>query len=214
MSLIQLQLELVAQAALKIKGQDVAPYFKLRDLLRRPGGPDRAAFRKQFERFYGLNAAGLTEAFKSRYFDLLFELKLGPASVPPFEELLRELYPIVRRQGDRILAASFVSKLVAMHDESWPLYDRHVSQFFGIDVPSIGSLAFRIAGFVENLTAIRRHYFAWGEAAEFQRCVSELTRQFSAMSSCHPVRICDFLVWTVGRERIGTPPRPNKRALT
>lgn len=204
MNLIQLQLELVAQAAAEIKESDVAPYFQLRDLLRRSDERDRAAFRKGFSRFYGLNSAGLTEQFKSRYFDLLFGLKLDPAAAPPYDALLRELYPILRRKGDRILAASFVSKLIAMHDESRPLYDRHVCHFFGIDVPSLGSLDFRIAGFVANLDVIQRHYLAWAKLEKFQSCVLESQQRIPALGSCHVVRICDFLVWTVGRRSIGT----------
>lgn len=211
MSLLQLQVDLVSQAAAQIRESDIAPYFELRDMLLRNEGHERPLFREQFAKFYGLNAAGVTDIFKARYFELFFDLRVQPGVLPPYEALLLALHPIKRRKGDNILAASFVSKMVAMHDESRPLFDRHVSHFFGIDVPSAGSLEFRIAGFVANLDAIRGRYLAWNRERKFLSIAMALKKRISRLTSCHDVRICDFLVWTVGRQRIGAPSKPKKR---
>lgn len=211
MSLLQLHLDLVSRAAQRLAESDIAPYFALREILARNEKRERRLFRKQFAKYYGLNAAGITDAFKTRYFELLFDLKLDPDIPPPYKELLLELYPIKRRKGDKVLAASFVSKLIAMHDESRPLFDRHVSHFFGLDVPSAGPLEFRIAGFIANLDIIRGHYLAWCKVNEFRSVIAALKNRIPSLASCHDVRICDFLVWTVGRQRIGAPPKPKKR---
>src|SRR5688572_17165467 len=100
----------------------------------------RGEFERTFCSFYGLKAGGLTDKFRQRYFDLLFGLKLSPGSQPPYEKLLLELHAIKRHKGDLVLPASFVSKLVALHDDSRPLFDRHVSNFFGVAMPALGSL--------------------------------------------------------------------------
>jgi hypothetical protein len=213
MSLLQLHLNLVSQAAQRLVESDIAPYFALREMLVRNEKHERRLFRKQFAKYYGLNAAGITDTFKTCYFQLLFELKLVPDIPPPYKELLLELYPIKRSKGDNILAASFVSKLIAMHDESRPLFDRHVSHFFGLDVPSAGPVEFRIAGFVANLDTIRGHYLAWSKEHEFRSALAALKNRIPSLASCHDVRICDFLVWTVGRQRIGAPSKPKKRAV-
>jgi hypothetical protein len=212
MSLLHLHLDLVSQAAQKLAESGIGPYFALREMLARNEKGERRLFREQFAKYYGLNAAGVTDTFKTRYFELLFELKLDPDIPPPYERLLLELHPIERRQGGNILAASFVSKLVALHDESRPLFDQHVSRFFGLYVPSVGSLKFRIAGFVANLDIIRGHYLAWSKEAEFRSVLAALKNKIPSLESCHQVRICDFLVWAVGRQRIGAPPKPKKRA--
>lgn len=212
MSFLQHQLDLVSRGAAHIMESEVAPYFALRAMLSRNEAHERPLFRKQFTTFYGLNAAGVTDTFKTRYFELLFGLKLDPRVPPPYEALLLDLHRIKRRKGDNVLAASFVSKLVAMHDESRPLFDRHVSHFFGVDVPSAGPLEFRIAGFVANLDAIRGHYLAWSKRKEFLSVVASLRERIPCLTSCHDVRICDFLVWTVGRRRIGAPLKPKKQA--
>jgi len=212
MNLLQLQLDLVSQAAQRLAESDIEPYFALREMLARNEKRECRLFREQFAKYYGLNAAGVTDTFKTRYFELLFDLKLHPDIPPPYEQLLLELHPIKRRKGDNVLAASFVSKLVAMHDESRPLFDRHVSHFFGLYVPSAGPLEFRIAGFVSNLDTIRGYYLAWSKEPEFRSVIAALKNKIPSLESCRDVRICDFLVWTVGRQRIGAPPKPTKRA--
>jgi hypothetical protein len=212
MSLLQLQLGLVSEAAQRLSESDIALYFTLREMLARNDKRDRRLFRKQFAKYYGLNSAGVTDTFKTHYFELLFDLKPDPNIPPPYERLLLKLHPIKRRKGDKVLAASFVSKLVGMHDESRPLFDRHVSRFFGFTVPTAGSLEFRIAGFVANLDAIRGYYLAWCKKHEFRSVLTALQKRIPSLASCHDVRICDFLVWTVGRQRIGAPPKSSRRA--
>jgi hypothetical protein len=202
---VERQVALISQASEMLADKDIAPYFKLRTLLTRQDKKNRTAFKKTFARFYGLNSAGLTDSFKKRYFELLFELDLAQYSTPPYESLLKDLYRIKRRQGDHALAASFVSKMVAIHDDSRPLYDRHVSGFFGITVPTNGSRDFRIAGFVANLDHIRHQYQNWCKTEQVKGLIASLQSRTPQLANCHPIRICDFLVWTVGRHQIGKP---------
>jgi hypothetical protein len=88
---------------------------------------------------------------------------------------------------------------VAIHDESRPLFDVHVSKFFGVAPPAVGSLEFRIAGFVDNLLRVQEQYESWAADPHFIRIVKPLLRKHPKLKTCHPTRLCDFLVWTVGR---------------
>jgi hypothetical protein len=202
---------LLRKAAEQLERKDVAPYLELRRLLGKRDDDSRKQFQRIFCRFYGLNAGGLTDDFRRHYFDRLFSLRIAPGAEPPYCELLEELHAFKRRRGDKVLPASFVSKLVAMHDESRPLYDRHVGNFFGVGAPGLGPLAFRINGFIANLARIRQQYVDWEDRNDFREIRRSLLSSIPELSACHVVRICDFLVWTAGRKRIDMPARRKKR---
>jgi hypothetical protein len=55
-----------------IQRQDFSPYLELKALVPKSGTDDRLRFRKLFTSYYGLNTGGLTDAFKDRYFEILF----------------------------------------------------------------------------------------------------------------------------------------------
>jgi len=192
--------QLLTKAAERIEPDAFAKYFTLRDLLASGRRKDRDAFRKLFTSYYRLQIGGLTEAFKDRYFELLFDCS-PKGRKDPYTPLLLELYKFPRRQHDQTLQGSFVTKLVSIHDESRPIYDRHVSDFFGLRVPSIGPTAFRIAGFVANLAHIQKHYEDWEADRRFRGLQAALVRKQPRMEKCHPNRVCDFLVWTIGANR-------------
>jgi hypothetical protein len=188
--------ELLGKAADAVEPSQFAEYFALRRLLAEPTLRSRDEFARRFATYYRLQSAGLTPDFTQRYFELLFAC--SPSGVDdPYSRLLVELYEFPRRQGDAALQASFVSKLVAIHDESRPIYDSHVGNFFGITVPSLGSLNFRVARFVANLKRIQVDYETWAADKRFRRIEQSFLQKHRA-EKCHPTRICDFLVWTIG----------------
>ena|SRR5688572_5575283 len=196
------QLSLLRLAVSHLKESDYLPYFNLKRLLAaRPAG-FKAEFRRIFEHYYGLNTGGLTDTCKVRYFELLFALVLHEG-VDPYTRILKELYGIPRRKLDNALQCSFISKLVAIHDEAYPIFDRHVSEFFGITVPTNGSIDFRIAGFVANLEWLRETYQHWSKDSQFQNIVLTVKQEHPSLKCCANPRIADFLVWTVGRNNLG-----------
>ena len=200
------QLALLTGAIAHLDERDYARYLELRQLLAaRPRGFE-AKFRRIFQHYFALNSGGLTEAFKDLYFARLFEFEVGKSS-DPYTPLLRELYSHPRRQGDRSLQGSFVSKLVAIHDENRPIFDRHVGAFFGLSAPSCGGIDFRIAGFVANLRRLEETYLSWSENPRFSRVLSDLTACHPRLAACSPVRLADILVWTVGRRDLGREPQ-------
>lgn len=192
------QLARLQKAATRLDPKSVQTVLQLRALLHSTETSAHPTFRELFTRFYGLNAGGLTEAFKQRYFELLFAF--SPAQGDVYTPLLRELYDYPRRQGDHALHGSFVSKLVATHDESRPIYDRQVARFFGLSAPSSGSIEFRIAGFVTNLDLLRRTYLAWVDDSRLRAVLDLATEHNARLRDLHPVRLCDFLVWSAGTD--------------
>jgi hypothetical protein len=196
MSIAKVHLEVLLKAVQKIGNEeDVAVYCELKRLL---ASDSRDEFKAKFTRYYALNSSGLTNEFKQQYFELLFNFK-GHDFEDPHTPILLELYKIKRRKGDRALQFSFVSKLVAIYDESWPLFDKFVSEFFGLGPPAYGSPAFRIAGFVTNLKCIRERYNSWAADPDFSKLTKPLFQRLPQLKDCHKNRVCDFLVWTAGK---------------
>src|SRR6266516_1775939 len=120
--------DLLTKAVDEIQPRDLDGYFDLKGLLAAKTAASRAEFQARFTKYYGLNNGGLTEALKKRFFELLFAFDLQKQT-DPYTALLLELYRMPNRRGYHCLQASFVSKLVAIYDESRPLYDVHVSKF-------------------------------------------------------------------------------------
>lgn len=193
--------ELLQRAADVTEQGAFAEYFELKRLLQSNNANDRREFETLFSTFFRLHSGGLTPEFKAKYFERLFEFVPG-RDVDPYTQLLLELYGFPRRQGDRALQASFVSKLVAIHDESRPLFDRHVSNFFGLSVPCVGKIEFRISRFTAHLNDIQAHYQSWAADSRFGSVAQALFMKQPRLRGCHPSRICDFLVWTVGAEKL------------
>jgi len=188
---------LLEKAVAHITPGEFEGYFELKRLLASSDQRDREAFRNRFANYYRLNSGGLTDLFKQNYFEHLFACS-PVGQDDPYTAILLDLYRFERRTGDRSIQASFVSKLVSIHDESRPIFDRHVSNFFGIGVPSTGTPEFRVAGFVANLRLIEDHYEAWAADDRFLALRRAVHKKQPKLTACHPSRVCDLLVWTVG----------------
>lgn len=114
---------------------DFCPYLELKQLFRERSPRSEGRLRRLFTEFYGLNTGGLTQAFHDRFFAILFSDTVMANGKPNYEPILNELCLIKNRKDECAMPFSFVSKLVATHDEASPLYDRHVLAFFAGKVP-------------------------------------------------------------------------------
>jgi hypothetical protein len=192
---------MLEKAANRIAPDAFDEYFALKRLLASTDPEDQLAFQERFAAHYRLRIGGLTDEFKRRYFELLRTCApIGQED--PHTRLLLDLYGFKTRQHKNTIQASFVSKLVAIKDESRPIFDRHVSHFFGLSVPSVGTPEFRVAGFVLNLRRIQEQYEEWGSDRRFLDIETVLFRKQPKLRDCHRSRLCDFLVWTVGEKKL------------
>jgi hypothetical protein len=101
---------------------------------------------------------------------------------------------------------SFVSKLVAIHVESSPIYDRHVASFFGASAPSAAvPKADRINWYINFLAEVRSSYIAWADDREVREVLVHFVQRDTRLAKCHVVRQLDFLVWKVGNKKLLHP---------
>ena len=182
---------------------DFCPYLELKTLLSEKSASAHNRFRTLFTNFYGLNVGGLSEQFKDRYFEILFAGDFVRNGEPDFDSLLSELSNIPRRKGDRAMPFSFVSKLVAIHHEDSPIYDRHVLAFFGAKAPAASAKKEdRIRWFVQFLKQIAADYGAWARDARVGSVLESLKTRDPLLAACREVRLIDFLVWKVGNQKL------------
>ena len=203
------QLDILSQAVAHVAQGDVDKYMELKELFRMKDGAKQAEFRSAFQRYYGLYSGGVTSTWRDRFFQLLYELELRD-QVDPYTPILQALYVIPRHKGDRALQFSFTSKLVAMHDESYPLYDRYIRDFFGIAPPAMGGVAFRIAGFVSHMKWLRQTYHAWGQDEPFLQVVGSLRDRYPCLQASAIPRLADMLVWAAGKCRLECAVEPEQ----
>ena len=182
---------------------DFCPYLELKEMLTDTSPLVRRRFRLLFTNYYGLNVAGLTDAFLDRFFGILFGGNVIVSGKPDFSTILNELCFIPRKKGDCAMPYSFVSKLVAMHRESSPIYDRHVLAFFGEEAPSASvTKGVRIAWFIAFLKGVAEDYERWAEDSRVIAIIDRLKMRDGRLANCQVVRLLDFLVWKVGNQKL------------
>ncbi len=183
--------------------RDFGPYLELKDIVSDTSHIARSRFRTLFINFYGLNMGGLTDTFKDEFFKILFDEEVVVKGKPAFESILNRLSRIKGKKGHCVLPLSFVSKLVAMHQESSPIYDRHVLAFFEEKAPAAQvDNAIRIQWYIDFLNRARDSYRDWAEDTRVKPILGRLKARDPRLKKCDVVRLMDFLVWKVGNQKL------------
>jgi hypothetical protein len=179
------------------------PYLDLKDLLAQNTTHARQQFRKLFASYYSLNAGGLTDEFKNKYFQILHGGRVFKNGKPRYKTIIIRLNKFKRRKGDYALSLSFVSKLVAVHDETCPIYDRYVLEFFAERVPGADNPRnVRIDWFLEFIAQIKSDYQSWAKVKAVQAILTRLKTRDPQLAKCDAVRLIDFLVWNAGNHQL------------
>jgi hypothetical protein len=203
MQLQQRHVDALDQAETLMFHSNFCPYLELKEMFADSTPQARRRFRSLFTDFYVLNVGGLTAAFKDRFFEILFGGDVITNGKPNFATILNELSLISRHKGDFAMPFSFVSKLVAMHQETSPIYDKHVLAFFGVKPPAASQLKQnRITWFVDFLSQVAVDYTVWAQDVRISPILSRLKSRDQRLLSCDVVRLMDFLVWKVGNQKL------------
>ena len=203
MQLQQRHIDALSKAEALMFHHDFCPYLELKVLLPDAAPLARARFRSLFTNYYGLNVGGLTDAFKDRFFAILFAGNVFVNGRPDFQTILTELSLIPRKKGDFAMPFSFVSKLVAIHHEASPIYDRHVLKFFEQKPPAASRPKLeRIAWYVGFLSHTAADYAAWAQDGRVTPILDRLKARDQRLAQCDDIRLLDFLVWKVGNQKL------------
>lgn len=195
------QLRLLKLSAERLCDKDYKKYLELRELLKKKPKRYQSAFKPLFRSFFGMNRAHLGDSFLKAFFTHLFKLR-KPINGNSYRRILSDLSKHKRKKGDVAIQFSFVSKLIAIKDESQPIIDKHVSDFFGISAPRTGGICFRINGFIGNINLLKSTYGAWKSEPAIKRLLDKIRIDKQELLGITDERILDLLVWQVGRHKL------------
>lgn len=188
------QLQIVIEAAEWLDPARVKGYLTLRQMVARRDPAERMPLELQFMRYYGLEMPRAGEDFRRQLFNTLYTFT-GPVTPATYRTLLDILAHAAGTQDTHgPLPASLVSLIVSLCDEGAPIYDRHVSHFFGLVVPATGDRDYRIALYLDHLERINRTYMGWATNPAFCRTTAQLCERIPDLATCHPVRVCHMLI--------------------
>ncbi len=155
-------------------------------------------FQFVFRSFYRLDNAGLTPDFKSAYFEILEASRSGA----PFNlaAIVRRLYEIRNRKGQRSLQFSFATKLANTVEPRSPIYDAEVAKLFRFRPPPDGLFESRLARYLDFHTFLRRFYEDILDRELLRDTIALFQRSYSPEAeSVPPVKVLDFVFWAAGK---------------
>jgi hypothetical protein len=157
-------------------------------------------FQFVFRSFYRLDNAGLTPDFKSAYFEILEASRSGaPLNLAA---IVRGLYEIPNRKGQRSLQFSFATKLANTVDPRSPIYDAEVARLFGFRPPHDGLFESRLGRYLDFHTFLRRFYEDILDRELLRDTVALFHRYYSPEAeSVPPVKALDFVFWAAGKQQ-------------
>ena len=194
LSAIEANCDPIVQA---IGREAVDVYGFLADEFARGSVVGNCVFQFTYRSFYRLDNAGLPDAFKSKYFDLLEESRTQPEI--DLRKLVQELYAIPNRKGQHSLQFSFVTKLANTVNSHYPIYDSEVANVFGFRAP-VGTFDVRLGKYMAFHDNLRNTYSEILDGNLLQ----QPRRAFRQVYAVPPERIpetkvLDFIFWSAGK---------------
>lgn len=158
-------------------------------------------FQFVFRSFYRLDSAGLTAAFKKRFFELMSSARLeGRADVGAITTELRD-YPNLK--GQQSLQFSFATKLAATISPHLPIYDSEVASIFGFRAPHHNKMF--EARLDANLSFYSKLQTIYGRIIE-DDSLRLVRTQFRSKFGCAESEVSehkalDFIIWAAGKQK-------------
>ncbi|MGD0008130.1 MAG: hypothetical protein ABSE93_06255 [Terriglobia bacterium] len=178
--------------------KSVNAYVFLSKLFRERDVSKDQEFQSAFRSFYRLNAAGLTDAFKTEYFRTLENLR-GSETID-LKALSGKFYLIPTRQGKNTLQFSFVTKLAHTVNVSYPIYDTEVAHAFEFTRPVSGNYQTRLNQLLEFYEGLREAYGAILKNRLMTQCILAFRTKFFAQApQLDDVKVLDFIFWSAGK---------------
>lgn len=202
MDLEQRHIDALDKAETLIFHCDFCPYLELKEMLPVSTDQDKKRFQLLFSNFYDMGTRkGISKEFIHRFFEILFTGEVFSNGEPDFARILIELYGFPGKRGPS-MQFSFVSKLVAMHRESSPIYDSRVLEFFNEAPPNTSvDQQKRITWFVSFLKRVSDSYADWAQDERVMPIISLKARD-KRLAQCHVNRILDLLVWKAINQKL------------
>jgi len=187
----------------QIERESVDVYVWLSDVFDRGPIVENYVFQFVYRNFYGLDDAGLTSEFKSKYFILLEENR-GKAEID-IKSIARSLHEIPHSRGYKSLQFSFITKLGHTVNRSLPIYDRKIANLFDFEIPS-GELEASLSKYLDFYDKLRR----LDTVVISENLLPKSRGLFASMYSPSSSRVSqekalDFILWSSGKLGLRLP---------
>lgn len=182
-----------------IGNESVDVYRFLSNRFREKDPKEDKVFQFIFRSFYRLDNAGLTDEFKTKFFELLSIAKAEQQIDIP--KIVLSLFDIPNRKGQASLQFSFVTKLAATVESTSPIYDAEVASIFGFRAPyNYKPFEQRLSEYTRFYTELRSLY----QTIIDQDCLREARAMFRARYQCSEsdvpeTKVLDFIFWSAGK---------------
>jgi hypothetical protein len=171
------------------------------------GGVDKnPLFQFVFRSYYRLDNAGLTPAFKARYFELMENARV--TEVIDLQAIATDLYRFKSLRDRKTLQFSFITKLAATVSPHYPIYDREVGKALGFSPPDqLRDFDKRLGIYLQFYGWLRRLYTDFIAARTLRSAEAALVAKYSTAKHVPPMKALDFLFWSAGKlEVVAVPP--------
>ena len=148
---------------------------------------DQDVFRKYFFDFYRV-----PRVKKDDYYEKLFSEDYSTYDLDNLETKAVKLF------GDKSIQFSFVTKMMNMHNEDYPIYDSFVAKAFGFKADSLPSDAKEkigvLCGFYRNMEEVYRKLESHSKIGDFMAKIGDKYGKISRK------RALDLIFWQLGKK--------------
>jgi hypothetical protein len=176
---------------------DVYRFLRERFLACEP--QDDIVFQFVFRSFYRIDNAGLTDEFKTRYFEIFSAAK--ETNQVDLESIIHSLFEIPNRKGQPSLQFSFATKLAATVNVDTPIYDAEIAAVFDFRAPyNYKTFSQRLAEYMAfhvDLADFYRSIIGNGQMQAARTMFRKLYGVSEAQVS--ETKALDFIFWSAGK---------------
>jgi hypothetical protein len=176
---------------------DIRTYLTLLSIFRNVDVTRDTEFQNKYCRYWRLFGAGLSQDFRSAYFELMEGLK-GTA-LRSIREVTLILYRVPSNSsGRRTLQFSFASKLLHTLDPHRPIYDSMVATFYQFSIPDpTNNLEDRLQIFLSFYDFLVAEYKKVLTTRLLGQPIAIFRNHFSVSDEYTDEKIIDTLIWRV-----------------
>lgn len=152
-------------------------------------------FQNNYCRYWRLYGAGLSQEFRSAYFQLMEKYKdKNPLDI---KEITRTLYDIPsNKKGKKTLQFSFASKLIHTLEPHRPIYDNMVATFYRFSVPNhTKSYGLRILCYLNFYDSLIKEYESVLTNGLLSQSIESFKHKFSISDAYTNEKVIDTLIW-------------------
>jgi hypothetical protein len=155
-------------------------------------------FQFLFRSYYRMDNAGLSDDFKTAYFDLL-EMKRGSTDLD-LKDICAELSRYKTKRQKQSLQFSFATKLAATVNVWHPIYDSLVAAVFEFRHPShIKDFDKRLGRLVEFYGTLRETVTWLAHQEDFFEISRAVAKKVTNWSRVPKIKKVDFILWATGK---------------